>query len=79
MKITNIKNYKKPLYAIGLSAVIMAVAVTGCTKPEKGDVQLGGAAEVREDEQETETTTEPIISEAGIICVDTDHETEEEN
>ena len=74
MKITNIKNYKKPLYAIGLSAVIMAVAVTGCTKPVKDEVQLGGAAEVREDEQETEATTEPIISEAGIALIETDSE-----
>lgn len=74
MKITNIKNYKKPLYAIGLSAVIMAVAITGCTKPEKGDVQLGGAAEVREDEQETETSIEPVVVEAGIVSIDNDEE-----
>ena len=31
MKISQAKNYRKPLYAIGLSAVIMADAVTGCT------------------------------------------------
>ena len=68
MKITSIKNYKKPLYAIGLSAVIMAVAITGCTKPEKGDVQLGGAAEVREDE----TSIEPVVIEGGIISIDTE-------
>ena len=74
MKITSIKNYKKPLYAIGLSAVIMAVAITGCTKPEKGDVQLGGAAEVREDEQETETSIEPVVTEAGIISIDSEEE-----
>ena len=74
MKITSIKNYKKPLYAIGLSAVIMAVAITGCTKPEKGDVQLGGAAELREDEQETETSIEPIVTEAGIITIDSEEE-----
>lgn len=74
MKITSIKNYKKPLYAIGLSAVIMAVAITGCTKPEKGDVQLGGAAEVREDEQETETSIEPVVIEAGIISIDSEEE-----
>ena len=33
MKITQSKNYRKPLYAIGLSAAVMAVAVTGCTNP----------------------------------------------
>ena len=33
MKIKPLKNYKKPLYAIGLSAAIMAVALTGCTDP----------------------------------------------
>lgn len=50
----------------------MAVAITGCTKPEKGDVQLGGAAEVREDEQETETSIEPVVIEGGIISIDTE-------
>ena len=33
MKITPAKNYKKPLYAIGIAAAIMTVAVTGCTGP----------------------------------------------
>ena len=31
MKITQAKNYRKPLYAIGISAVMVATAVTGCT------------------------------------------------
>ena len=33
MNIKPLKNYKKPLYAIGLSTAIMAVALTGCTDP----------------------------------------------
>ncbi len=33
MKITPAKNYKKPLYAIGIAAAIMTVAATGCTGP----------------------------------------------
>lgn len=33
MKIAPAKNYKKPLYAIGIAAAIMTVAVTGCTEP----------------------------------------------
>ena len=73
MKITPSKHYKKPLYAIGLSAVIMAVALTGCTPPEK-EVQLGGAAEIKEDEQETEVIIEPAIIEGGIVAIDTDSE-----
>ena len=74
MKITSIKNYKKPLYAIGMSAVIMAVTLTGCHNPVKEEVQLGGAAELREDEQETETSIEPIVTEAGIISIDSEEE-----
>lgn len=34
MKITPAKDYKKPLYALGLATAIMAVAVTGCTDPD---------------------------------------------
>jgi hypothetical protein len=34
MKITPAKDYKKPLYAIGLAAAILTVSVTGCTDPE---------------------------------------------
>ena len=36
MKITPAKDYRKPLYAIGLTATIMAVAVTGCTNTAQG-------------------------------------------
>ena len=31
MKITPAKDYKKPLYAIGIMTTLMAVTVTGCT------------------------------------------------
>ena len=34
MKITPTKDYKKPLYALGLATAMMAVAVTGCTDPD---------------------------------------------
>ena len=37
MKIKPLKNYKKPLYAIGLTTAIMALALTGCTDPIKGE------------------------------------------
>ena len=33
MKITPAKDYKKPLYAVGLAATVMTMAVTGCTAP----------------------------------------------
>ena len=43
MKITQSKDYKKPLYAIGIAAALTAVAVTGCggSKPVEyaGDIQ----------------------------------------
>ncbi len=41
MKITKAKDYKKPLYAIGIAAVMTAAAVTGC-----GPVEHGGTAQL---------------------------------
>ena len=40
MKITQSKDYKKPLYAIGIAAALTAVAVTGCGGSEP--VQYAG-------------------------------------
>ena len=62
MKITPAKNYKKPVYAIGVATVLMAMSITGCTDPVKYDgdvavdtdhtnqVDLAGAADIRPDE-----------------------------
>ena len=33
MKITPAKDYKKPVYAIGVAATVMTLAVSGCTAP----------------------------------------------
>ena len=33
MKITPSKDYKKPLYAIGIAAAIAAAGLTGCSDP----------------------------------------------
>ena len=46
MKITQAKDYKKPLYAVGIAAALTALAVTGCgDNPGKpvdyaGDIQV---------------------------------------
>lgn len=58
MKITPAKDYKKPLYAIGIMTTLMAVTVTGCTDmpftfkggTKETEVDLAGAADVRPDE-----------------------------
>lgn len=48
MKITPAKDYRKPLYAIGLTATIMALAVTGCTDQAQGKkARHGGNDDVR--------------------------------
>ena len=82
MKITPAKDYKKPLYAIGIAATIMAVAVTGCTKP----VQYAGDEVVCTDEtKETNPTRyykqdgdEVILGgEAEMPIVDFTDETDE--
>ncbi|MCR4558081.1 MAG: hypothetical protein K5779_09695 [Saccharofermentans sp.] len=78
MKITPAKDYKKPLYAIGISAAIMAVSVTGCTNlfgSNNGNepVDLAGAADVRTDETEyckkdADNDPEPVL--AGEVELD---------
>ena len=60
MKITPSKDYKKPLYAIGVTTTILALSVTGCTNlpftfkggTKETEVDLAGAADVRPDETE---------------------------
>lgn len=75
MKISQAKNYKKPLYAIGLSAAILAVAVTGCTDP--GSDSRGGRTKGDGDHKPTQTevqlageTTVESLYYAGDIQID---------
>lgn len=35
MKVTPVKNYKIPLYAAGMTAIMFAAAATGCTDPRR--------------------------------------------
>lgn len=48
MKISQSKGYKKPLYALGITAALMAVSVTGCGGP------VGYAGEMTNASNETE-------------------------
>ena len=59
MNITPAKDYKKPLYAIGIAATLMAVTVTGCTdlsfnskngNSGSGPVDYAGDIDVRPEE-----------------------------
>lgn len=81
MKITPTKDYKKPLYALGLATAIMAVAVTGCTDPDSKtksrrrhhrtkhtEVQLGGDTQ----------TVEPDIDYAGDEAIEIPTTTEDD-
>ena len=75
MKISPLKNYKKPLYAIGIAAVIAATALTGCgeveyagttdTKPTESEVELSGDVAMVPEETTSETE-KPLIT-AGIV------------
>lgn len=75
MKIKSIKNYKKPLYAIGLSTAIMAVALTGCTDPAKDKQDNNTATEYAKEEWADATDeTLKVITEtitAGIVYIHT--------
>ena len=70
MKITQAKDYKKPLYAIGLSAAILAVAVTGCTDPGKdsGGGRTKGDSEFK---YEAPETTEPQLAGEVVLAGET--------
>ncbi|MBR3279824.1 MAG: hypothetical protein IKG01_13120 [Lachnospiraceae bacterium] len=82
MKITPAKDYKKPLYAIGVTAAIMAVSVTGCTDFASGfkggtketeQVDLAGAADILTDETtycKRDADDEPVL--AGEVELDGD-------
>ena len=81
MKITPTKDYKKPLYALGLATAMMAVAVTGCTDPDSKtksrrrhhrtkhtEVQLAGDTQ----------TVEPDIEYAGDETIEIPTTTEDD-
>ena len=59
MKIVPSKDYKKPLFAIGLSAVMMASAVTACSDP----IQYAG------DEVIVTSETEEIVQLDGDVAI----------
>lgn len=65
MKLSQPKNYKKPLYAAGLAAAIMAASLTGCTDPDK--LKTGGAAEISVDEENIKVVQDSIT--AGIVSI----------
>ena len=81
MKITPTKDYKKPLYALGLAPAMIAVAVTGCTDPDSKtksrrrhhrtkhtEVQLAGDTQ----------TVEPDIDYAGDEAIEIPTTTEDD-
>ncbi len=61
MKITPVKNYKKPRYAAALAAVTALSAVSGCVTATPGSVSVG---------DDTTTTTELLID--GGVQLETD-------
>ena len=67
MKITPSKDYKKPIYAIGLTTAVMALAVTGCTNPFKKPVDLAGDVQIID----PTTTTEEVVID-GEVALDGD-------
>ena len=63
MKILSEKNYKKPLYAIGVTAALLAMSVTGCTDPVKGPALAGDVPC-----ETTETTEEVVLDGDVVVC-----------
>lgn len=76
MKIKPLKDYKKPLYAIGVGTAIMAVALTGCTDPAKDKQDNNTATEYAKEESADATTDEirEVVVDtitAGIVYIHT--------
>ncbi len=66
MKVTPAKDYRKPLYAVGVAAAVLALATTGCTdpKPKPGIDYAGDIQMVSETTEESvmELITDGIVS-----------------
>lgn len=83
MKITQSKDYKKPLYAIGIAAALTAAAVSGCsfpgvelagetttTAPSETEVEIDGDIAIEQTEPKRESIVETIT--AGIVTITLD-------
>ena len=66
MKITPAKDYKKPLYAIGVATAVMMITATGCTDPAK--IGYAGGMDVRTPETEDDHHTKNNTRETVPYC-----------
>ena len=71
MKITQSKDYKKPLYAIGIAAALVATSVTGCGSifgdSGNGPVTKGGSGtRTMSSEYSKYNADDPVIEEGEI-------------
>ena len=70
MKITPSKDYKKPLYAIGIAAALTAAAVSGCTFPGAelaGETTVGSTPTETEVELDGDVTMPPEETKREIV------------
>ena len=58
MKITPVKNYKIPLYAVGMTAIMLATAATGCKDPGR----------IRRDSPDKTDPTTSVVDVEGTIA-----------
>ena len=77
MKIIQTKDYKKPLYAIGVAVALTAIAVTGCGE-DKPIEYAGDIQPMTETTDEVELEGEATVDYAGDVAEYTD-ETEPVN
>ena len=87
MKITQAKNYKKPFYAIGIAAALMAATVSSCSDPgnpidyaggmdvrptETSEVRLAGEVAETDATEESSTETSRLVLDGGAPIDDND-------
>ena len=71
MKIAQSRDYKKPLYALGISAALLATTVTGCGKPAGKDpspTKGGGTRTMSEFYSKYDADKEVILG--GDVAID---------
>ena len=56
MKIVPVKNYKKPLYAVGVATCVVACAIAGCKDPKETEeiIELDGDVAIETSETDVE-------------------------
>ena len=79
MKIVPVKNYKKPLYAVGVATCVVACAIAGCKDPKETEeiIELDGDVAIETSETDVELAGEETVDPAWTCGTDETDGTDE--